>query len=419
MNDSISGRWFLFLIALFILQGVEFPSKVFAQDRSVATKMPALGEAVTTEQPTSTSFPGNPISDGLSFDTLADLLKHFAKQGKAVTRGAREIAIFRKAAPAVVLLRTKEAIGSGVMLADGSILTNRHVVEGIGRVQIFFKPNGRGSKGFATETRIGTVKFVDPKRDLAIIVPESLPIGFKSLKISAQNDFEIGADVYAIGHPLGYTWTFTQGIISGIRTIDTNNQHYMAIQTQTPINPGNSGGPLLNSQMEVIGINTWARDISEIEKKKVAGEDLAITRPAQGLNFAVSAPDLRSFISDTANGKIRNLALHMPQPPSGCRVEVIFSGRTKSNDASIKTFSLRCDRKIDAWEIFPDDKAKAIQFHLDPDRTGHSSIIVFSNPATGKWKTSLWDFFRDRTFAVTGRHDDGKIQPTKFEYTRR
>jgi hypothetical protein len=57
------------------------------------------------------------------------------------------------------------------------------------------------------------------------------------------------------------------GIISGVRPINADGQHYTAIQTQTPINPGNSGGPLLNTTMEVLGINTWVRDISTFGKR--------------------------------------------------------------------------------------------------------------------------------------------------------
>ena len=58
--------------------------------------------------------------------------------------------------------------------------------------------------------------------------------------------------------------------------------------------------------MEVIGVNTWVRNISTIKKEQVNGEDVTIARPAQGLNFAVSARDLRAFISDIENGKISN-----------------------------------------------------------------------------------------------------------------
>jgi hypothetical protein len=145
---------------------------------------------------------------------------------------------------------------------------------------------------------------------------------------------------------------------------------------------------------------------------------MMIARPAQGLNFAVSAHDLRGFVSDVANGKFSNLALQMPSTPPGCSGQIVFNGRTKLNDAGLKAFSLKCDNQADAWELFPDDKSKPIEFHLDPDRSGKSSIIVFSNTRTGKWDFSLWDFFRDQSFAVIGRHDDGRIQPSRFEFAR-
>jgi Trypsin len=195
------------------------------------------------------------------------------------------------------------------------------------------------------------------------------------------------------------------------------SQNYTAIQTQTPINPGNSGGPLLNAAAEVVGINTWVRDISTIEKKDVAGESVPIARPAQGLNFAVSARDVRDFLSDVANGKFANLALQIPSVSPGCSGRMLFNGRTKSDDAGVRTFSLRCDNIVDAWEVIPDDKSKAVHRHYDPARSGKAAIVVFSDPPrTGKWETSYWDFFRDGTFAVIGRHEDGKIRPTRFEF---
>jgi S1-C subfamily serine protease len=358
----------------------------------------------------------SPLPPGMSFEALADLIR--AQGSHSVMRGAQDIAIFRQAAPAVVLLKTKEGSGSGVVLQNGTVLTNRHVVEGIGVVQIFFKPNDLVSDKQTMEARTGKVRAVDPTRDLAVIVPETLPSNFKFLKIASRDDVEVGADVYAIGHPLGYTWTFTKGIISGLREINTEGERYTAIQTQTPINPGNSGGPLLSDGLDVVGINTSVRDISTIEKRKVAGEDLTVTRPAQGLNFAVSARDVRSFLAEVAAGKYENLALKVPAPQAGCSGKGLSSGRAKSNDGGVKTFSLRCDNVADAWLFVPDDKSKPTEFHFDPLRTGKSSIVVLANPSTGKWEISYWDLFRDRTFAVIGRHEDGKIQPSRFEFAR-
>jgi S1-C subfamily serine protease len=408
----------MFVVVVIGSQVAEPRSEVRGHTGIVSPIMPLIGERLTNQAATDSDFPGSPLLDGMSFDTLKDLIKALLTEEKPPTRGAREIAIFRQAAPAVVLLKTKEASGSGIILQNELVLTNRHIVAGIGAVQIFFKPDHLNQGELGAETRLGRVKVVDPERDLALITAESLPVNYKSLKISSRDDFDVGTDVYAIGHPLGYSWTFTQGIISGVRTIDTDGQHYTAIQTQTPINPGNSGGPLLNSELEVIGINTWIRDISTITKKQIAGENITIVRPAQGLNFAVSAHDLRGFVSDVANGKFTTLALQMPSTPTGCSGQIVFNGRTKLNDAGLKVFSLKCDGQADAWELFPDDKSKPVEFHLDPDRIGKSSIVVFSNPGTGKWDFSLWDFFRDQSFAVIGRHDGGRIQPSRFEFAR-
>jgi S1-C subfamily serine protease len=358
-----------------------------------------------------------PLPDGFSFDALRALMAQLSARDQYPMRGAREIAIFRQAAPAVVLIKTETAFGTGVVLPNGMILTNRHVVEGVHVVQIILKPDDLVGGKEAIDIRVGRVRQVDPTRDLAIIAPDSLPRGHKSLKIASRDDVEVGADVYAIGHPLGYAWTFTQGIVSGLRRINSEGQSYTAIQTQTPINSGNSGGPLLNAELEVVGINTWVRDISDIDEKQIAGEKVRVARPAQGLNFAVSARDVRAFLDEVASGKISNLALQLPSIRD-CSIKVRASGRSKANDAAMDSFSLRCDDKADAWLVVPDDKSKPRQFMLDPDRTGKIAIIVFADLKTGKWQKSYWDFFRDQTYAVIGHHEDGGIKPTRFEFTK-
>jgi S1-C subfamily serine protease len=400
------------------LVGLTSSFQLHAQSRDTAwATIPALGVSTHSQNPDEGTPLDGPLPEGMSFQTLRDLIKAMAQE-KTSLRGAREIAIFRQAAPAVVLIRTKEGSGSGVVLQTGQVLTNRHVVKGIGRVSIFFKPNDLTQSTEAAEARVGTVQFVDPERDLALISPESLPSNSRFLKIAIRDDIEVGADVFAIGHPLGYSWTFTQGIVSGVRPINADGERYTAIQTQTPINPGNSGGPLLNPNLEVVGINTWVRDISNVEREQVSGQEVTITRPAQGLNFAVSAHDVRGFIDDATNGKLNNLGLSLPSAPQGCSSPLVFNGRTKANDAGLKAFSLRCDAQADAWEIFPDDQSKPVEFHFDPDRTGKSSIVVFSDVARNSWYVSYWDFFLDGTFAVIGRHEDGKLRPTRFEFAR-
>jgi hypothetical protein len=79
----------------------------------------------------------SPLPEGMSLQALGDLPNALATQNTSVMRGAQDISVFRQASPAVVLLKTKKASGSGVILQNGLILTNRHVVEGIGTVRIF------------------------------------------------------------------------------------------------------------------------------------------------------------------------------------------------------------------------------------------------------------------------------------------
>jgi S1-C subfamily serine protease len=407
-------------IALYGMLGLALvpPILAGAQSRPVIdVTPPAAGETDTASALASTSLAENPLPELLSFSALGELMRGFATQNGVAMRGAKEIAVFRQAGPAVVLIKTKEGSGSGVILSNGRILTNRHVVEGIGVVQIFFKPVDIANGKQTTEMTSGKVQYVDVKRDLAIIKPDTLPADFKSLRIASRDDLDVGADVFAIGHPLGYTWTFTQGIVSGLRHIKRDDEDYTAIQTQTPINPGNSGGPLLDANVEIVGINTWARDIADIEERQLAGEKTTLTRPAQGLNFAVSAQDLRSFLSEVDRGKVVNLALELPELP-GCSGKLLFNGRAKSDDAALRIYSMKCDDTPDAWYIRSDDKSKPGKLLLDPERSGKVSVIVLTDVKTGKWKTSYWDFFRDQTFAILGHHDNGKVKPDRFEFSR-
>ena len=173
---------------------------------------------------------------------------------------------------------------------------------------------------------------------------------------------------------------------------------------------------MLNASGEVVGINTWVRDISEIEEKQIGGEKVTVARPAQGLNFAVSARDIREFLNAVDHGQITNLTLKLPNPP-GCTGHELFKGRTKANDAMVRVFSMRCDEKADVWLILPDDKSEPKKLLLDTERVGKASVVVISNVTTGKWQTSYWDFFRDETFAVIGRHENGSIKPSWFEFS--
>jgi S1-C subfamily serine protease len=172
--------------------------------------------------------------------------------------------------------------GSGFLITpDGYVLTNSHVVESGGAVQLRFDDDSR------CDARIvGT----DPDTDLALVhlgAPRALP----HLELGDSTQLRVGQVAIAIGNPLGLGHTVTTGVISALgrslraasgRSIDN------VIQTDASLNPGNSGGPLLDTRARVIGVNT------------------AIIRGAQSLCFAVPSQTARWVVSELLrHGRVR------------------------------------------------------------------------------------------------------------------
>ncbi len=141
--------------------------------------------------------------------------------------------------------------GSGSIIdTKGHILTNHHVVADAQKLEVTL---GDGSKWPAT--LVGS----DPDNDLAVIKIEAPRDKLKVISMGDSRNLKIGQKVLAIGNPFGLQRTLTTGIISSLgRTIRSGAGTLIedVIQTDAAINPGNSGGPLLNSDGEIIGINS-------------------------------------------------------------------------------------------------------------------------------------------------------------------
>lgn len=133
----------------------------------------------------------------------------------------------------------------------GHIVTNFHVVQGSQHAIISFHNDKKEYKA--------KVVGVEPAKDIAVLKLETLPSNLRPLPLADSDQLAVGQKAMAIGNPFGLDHTITSGIISALgRKIDgiggvTING---VIQTDASINPGNSGGPLLNSNGEVMGINT-------------------------------------------------------------------------------------------------------------------------------------------------------------------
>ena len=162
--------------------------------------------------------------------------------------------------------------GSGFLVHDGEIVTNYHVVEGAtgGYANLV---------GQKTKYDLQRVVAVDRERDLVLL--KIAPSGAPALRIGDSDTVQVGDPVYAIGNPLGWEGTFSQGVISGVRWLD--NQELF--QITAPISPGSSGGPVLNSTGEVIGIAVSA------------------VQDGQNLNFAIPANYLATLLESSTSSE--------------------------------------------------------------------------------------------------------------------
>jgi len=157
------------------------------------------------------------------------------------------------------------SLGSGFIIdARGYIMTNAHVVNGATTITVI--------QADKKEVKAQIIA-IDNQSDIALLKIETTqPLASVKLWNGTPEELFIGETALAIGNPLGYQHTITDGVVSAIhRELAFENDVVLGdmIQISTPIYPGNSGGPLLNINGELIGMNT------------------AINKAAQGIGFAI------------------------------------------------------------------------------------------------------------------------------------
>ncbi|HXV98665.1 MAG TPA: trypsin-like peptidase domain-containing protein [Anaerolineae bacterium] len=227
--------------------------------------------------------------------------------------------------------------GSGFVYdLEGHIITNNHVIAEATKVEVTFHD---GSSAEATV--IGT----DPDSDLAVVKVDIPQESLRPVSWGDSEQLHVGQRAVAIGNPFGLSGTLTSGIISALeRSLPTESGAFRIpaiIQTDAAINPGNSGGPLLNSQGEVIGVNT-----AIVPRRTDLGE-----RSFLGVGFAIPSNLVRRvvpsliekgeyehpWIGFSGTSVTREIAEEMKLPQAtGALVDTIISG-SPADEAGLRS----------------------------------------------------------------------------------
>jgi S1-C subfamily serine protease len=223
---------------------------------------------------------------------------HIDAQGVGTSPPSREDVV-EKALRGVVTIHyeTPRGViqGSGFLISDDLIITNKHVIEDAGSTVDVELSAERSNQTTATVAKCSA------RTDLALLELRSRTDDANSaLPVADISTVRAGEEVVAVGSPKGLMGTVTRGIVSAVRT----DGDIVVIQTDAAINPGNSGGPLLNMRGAVIGVNTL-RD---------SGRDV------QSIGFAVAANHVKDLVegresSSGCSSAPRGEQRPPPEPP--------------------------------------------------------------------------------------------------------
>jgi S1-C subfamily serine protease len=153
----------------------------------------------------------------------------------------------------------ERSLGTGVVIVDnGTILTNLHVVSGAHKVKVTF------ADGTESDAQVVAAQ---PENDLAVLKASNLPDDLEAATMRSTSDLRPGDHVIAVGHPFGIGPSVSYGVVSGLkrefRSEEGRRRLSNLIQFDAAANPGNSGGPLVTMDGHVIGIVTAILNPSE------------------------------------------------------------------------------------------------------------------------------------------------------------
>jgi len=337
---------------------------------------------------------------------LSDLSFFYNNENEEPTRQIKNASkLYKENSPSVVLIVAPDAssMGAGcVVTEDGYVLTNYHVIENQNKMLIFFYDKNVSSLQDLDPEKFKVADVVAgmPEKDLALLKLSS-DRKYKKLRFGNNSKIDIAQDVFAIGHPETYIWSFTYGVISQLRNRyewyydESNICKANVIQTQTPINPGNSGGPLFNEKGELIGINTFR------------------TGEAEGLNFAVRLDELQKFIKESKSGKHKyKVAASTSSDEEEIYWDLIDSDENGIDDCAAA--DMDGNGKYDIIKVDEDEDGYIDYVLLDVNQDNFTDTYVYDENEDGFYEYYIMDTDYDRYLDTVGIDTNKDGTPNEF-----
>ena len=320
--------------------------------------------------------------------------------------------IFEKFANSVVYIENQKDRGTGsgfVINHKGlKIITNWHVVETAKDVTICLRTDDL-NKVCDTDYYTGKVIKKNKRKDLAMIEVKGLPSSIKPVVYGKYKDVKIGQTAFAIGHPEGLVWTFTNGMISQKRpehnwSYKSSRHKAKTIQIQVPINPGNSGGPLFNKDQKLIGVNTF-------------------TSEGENLNFAIAVDDLIEFINEVEQKEIDSK--YIQKKKKGNTWIQKKSDKNKKSGISqkypdAKEVDMNENGIIDGWMLDENKNGIYEKIFVDLNEDGIIEAIGYDENENKNIELILYDIDLDGNAdeAEYDENDDGSMDVIAYDYNQ-
>lgn len=225
--------------------------------------------------------------------------EHFSSATSAQKKDAQDI--FAEVKDAIVYIAVRNldgsrGTGSGFIVdKSGLVLTNFHVVSAAKEIDVKLKDN--------SVYPVNEIINFDAKKDFCLLKINA-PGELSVVALGDSEALKIGEKIYCVGNPLGLEYSFSDGMLSGIREFDGIKW----LQFTAPVSPGNSGGPLINSKGEVVGMVTF------------------FFERGQNLNFSLSINEVRPFISNQRGMPMADFVTKVSQ--SAYALGTVWQGQT-------------------------------------------------------------------------------------------